>query len=134
LRPFLFENMETNNFYLYRALVTDVYDGDTVTLDIDLGFWTTLHNQKIRLYGINAPELKGNSRELGLVSKKWLERTLLGKHVILESIKDKSEKYGRILGILHLPSTLVQGGVETIQYLNINEQMIIEGFAERYLL
>ena len=57
--------MELNNFYLYKAFVTDVYDGDTITVDIDLGFWTTLHKQKIRLYGINTPELKGEIERLG---------------------------------------------------------------------
>jgi endonuclease YncB( thermonuclease family) len=46
--------------YFYKAEVRDVHDGDTVTADIDLGFSTWLHDQKLRLYGINAPEREEN--------------------------------------------------------------------------
>lgn len=126
--------MESTNFYLYKAYVTDVYDGDTITVDIDLGFWTTIRKQKIRLFGINAPELKGDSRESGLVSKLWLEKMVLGKSIILESIKDKSEKYGRLLGIIYLETKTINEGVESITYLNINDKMIESGLAERYLI
>lgn len=41
--------------YEYRAFVRKVYDGDTITVDIDLGFEVLLKNQKLRLYGINTP-------------------------------------------------------------------------------
>ena len=49
--------------YEYRAFVRKVYDGDTITVDIDLGFEVMLKNQKLRLYGINTPEVRGESRE-----------------------------------------------------------------------
>ena len=48
-----------NNFYIYKAMCVGVYDGDTVTLDIDLGFNHSMNNQKIRLFGINTPEVRG---------------------------------------------------------------------------
>ena len=126
--------MQPNNFYLYKAFVTGVYDGDTITVDIDLGFWTTIRKQKIRLHGINAPEIRGENREKGIQSKKWLESMILGKSIILESIKDKSEKYGRLLGIIHLETKSINEGIETVDYLNINKKMIESGLAESYLI
>ena len=45
--------------YEYRAFVRKVYDGDTITVDIDLGFDVVLKAQKIRLVRINAPEVRG---------------------------------------------------------------------------
>ena len=49
----------------YRAFVRKIYDGDTITVDIDLGFDIILHKQKIRLLRINAPEVRGEQREEG---------------------------------------------------------------------
>ena len=45
--------------YEYRATVISVYDGDTITVDIDLGFGIVLRKQKLRLYGLNTPEVRG---------------------------------------------------------------------------
>ena len=55
--------------YEYRAYVRKVYDGDTVTVDIDLGFDVVLKAQKIRLVRINAPEVRGKQRLEGLKSR-----------------------------------------------------------------
>ena len=43
--------------YRYKATVTDVYDADTITVDVDLGFHAVLRKIKVRLHGINAPEM-----------------------------------------------------------------------------
>ena len=51
--------------YIYKAEVVSVYDGDTITVDIDLGFNVVLRKQKIRLGGINTPEIRGEEREEG---------------------------------------------------------------------
>ena len=48
--------------YEYRAVVTKVYDGDTITADVDLGFNTWRHDESLRLVGIDAPEMRGNER------------------------------------------------------------------------
>jgi micrococcal nuclease len=116
------------NFYFYKAKVTNVYDGDTITVDIDLGFNVILRNQKIRLFGINTPEIRGLERESGLISKKWLKEKVLGKEIVLESIKDKTGKYGRILGILHLNDETIGHNV----FLNINEEIINLGLGKIY--
>lgn len=108
------------NLYHYEAHITKVYDGDTITATISLGFGVELKNQKIRLFGINAPELRGSERDAGLKSKDWLLDKLLDKTVVIETIKDKKGKYGRWLGIVWLEDT------------NINKQIILEGFAKEY--
>tara|TARA_B100000963_G_C22613555_1_gene666114 strand:- start:2047 stop:2379 length:333 start_codon:yes stop_codon:yes gene_type:complete len=88
--------------YKYKAFVEKVYDGDTITVSIDCGFGIQLQKQKIRLYGINTPEVRGEERELGLISRDKLREKILGKTIVLNTIKDKKGKYGRYLGIIYL--------------------------------
>ena len=77
--------------YQYKAKVIDVYDGDTVTAMVDLGF---LHFQemKLRLYGINTPELRGPEREQGIIVRDILREMVLDKEVTIRSYKDKQGK------------------------------------------
>lgn len=91
--------------YRYRAVIRRVIDGDTVEADVDLGWSTWLHKESIRLLGINAPEM--NTHE-GPGSCDFLEGLIHkygepfgGDYVVnLESVKDKHDKYGRLLGRL----------------------------------
>lgn len=119
--------METPRPYIYKFKVTSIYDADTLTGDIDLGFNVILRDQKIRLYGINAPEISGEERPQGLIARDRLRVLIEGKDVILESYKDKTEKYGRWLGIIHYKN-------ETGSLVNVNEQLITEGLAKKYIL
>lgn len=81
--------------YEYTATVTRVVDGDTVWLNIDLGM-DTYTNKSIRIYGIDAPEM---STDAGKRSKAAVENLLpIGTLVLLHTIKDRREKYGRYLG------------------------------------
>lgn len=107
--------------YRYNAYVTDVYDGDTITVSIDLGFYTFLHDQKIRLYGINTPEIrKGEEIDKGNMVKRYVEDKILGTYIELETIKnDKKGKYGRWLGIVHYKDG------------NLNDELWERGFAKR---
>src|SRR5574342_664419 len=103
-----------DDHYCYLAKVKDVYDADTITCNIDLGFYTILRDQKIRFFGINAPEMKGAEKEAGTRSRDALRSWILGKTIVLYSVlkaKDKHEedlyeidalkgKYGRWLGIV----------------------------------
>lgn len=114
------------NPYYYNAKVLEVYDGDTVTVDVDFGFSIRME-MRIRLYGIDTPELRGDERPDGLVSRNYLREMILGKDIILETIKDSIRifnlaegKYGRILGIIHFNG------------LNVNEHLINEGLAKKY--
>ena len=58
--------MDKNNLFFYKAKVTNIYDGDTITCNIDCGFGVILRKQKIRLYGINTPEVRGEDKEKGI--------------------------------------------------------------------
>jgi len=53
--------------YTYSAEAKKVYDGDTITVDFDLGFGVILINQKLRLIGIHTPEVRGESRKQGII-------------------------------------------------------------------
>ena len=110
------------NLYHYNAVVTAVYDGDTCTVDIDLGLHTWLRGEKIRLSRINAPELKGKERPKGLISRDFLRGQILNKTILLETIKDKKGKYGRYLGEIWLMNS--KG-----KYTNINDILVKKGFA-----
>ena len=55
--------MKNKEDYIYTAKVIKVYDGDTITVDINLWFWIILQWQKIRLYWINTPEMKWDNKE-----------------------------------------------------------------------
>jgi micrococcal nuclease len=109
--------------YHYKAKVTSVYDGDTCTVDIDLGIHTWIQGEKIRLNRINAPELRGSEKAKGLKSRDFLRSKIDGKEIILQTIKDTKGKYGRYLGELWLEEP--KGN-----FMNINDLIVKEGFAE----
>jgi micrococcal nuclease len=111
------------NLYHYRAVVTDVYDGDTCTVDIDLGLSTWVRGEKLRLYRINAPELRGRERPEGLRSREFLRRQIDGKDIIIQTIKDKKGKFGRYLAEIWLQN-------ESNEMININDLLVEQGFAE----
>lgn len=113
--------MEQHLFH-YKATVVDVYDGDTCTVDIDLGFGIWMRGEKIRLLRINAPEVKGSSRAKGLKSRDALRKMIQGKEIFLQTIKDRKEKYGRYLGEVWLKE-------KKEKYLNVNDWMVKDGFA-----
>ena len=87
--------------YEYKCTVVKVVDGDTVDVDIDLGFGVWMRKQRIRMYGIDAPESRTSNRlekRYGIASKKYLIGMLDDKELILKTHKDAKGKYGRILG------------------------------------
>lgn len=82
--------------FTYRAELVRVIDGDTVVLNVDLGFETWLHNQTIRLYGIDTPEMRGEERPEGEKAKAWLQERLYGREIVLQSIQDKKGSFGTL--------------------------------------
>lgn len=97
----------TEPAYLYRASVVRVVDGDTIDVDIDLGFYTWIKKQRIRLVGIDAPEPKGETKVEGLASTAFLTDLIDGKEIILRTYKgkdggDSRGKYGRWLGTVFI--------------------------------
>jgi micrococcal nuclease len=107
--------------------VTKIVDGDTIDVDIDLGF-SISYSQRLRLAGIDTPESRTTDKfekSLGLESKEYLKSKLKdAKDVVVKTEKpDSSEKYGRILGWIY-----VNGETKSL-----NEQMIEDGYAWGYM-
>ena len=115
--------------YEYYATVTNVVDGDTIVIDIDLGFNVVLSNQSVRLVGVDTPESRTSDKvekTFGLISKEYTKKFVesCNNHVIVRTQKpDSSEKFGRILGDVINP--------ETREVLN--ESLIKNGYAVGYL-
>ena len=121
--------------YTYKALVTGVYDGDSITVRMDLGFGIIFENQKIRLANINTPELRGDERESGLISRDVLREKILDKEIIMTTFKDRKGKYGRYIGEIFLEEPIVDEsllieGAETTTMTNINDWLVENNYAE----
>ena len=91
-----------------------MYDADTVRADIDFGFNHWVLNEPLRLVGIDAPELRGASREAGIRSRDALRGLILDKKVIIRTFKEG--KYGRYLADIwlddvHVNAWLVENGL-----------------------
>jgi endonuclease YncB( thermonuclease family) len=106
------------NLYHYRGIVTKVYDGDTITVDVDLGFHVTLKGEKFRLYRINTPEVRGPEKDQGIISRDWLRNRILDKEVMLVTVKDKKGKYGRWLADVWIDD------------VSVNDELVTNGLAE----
>jgi endonuclease YncB( thermonuclease family) len=113
--------------YQYKAVVRSVTDGDTIHVDIDLGFNIVMRNAIVRLAGINAPETKTPE---GRVSKTYLtERLPVGTELLLVSHKDETEKYGRILGTIYIGKAL---DIKPVIGESVNWEMLAKGMATDY--
>ena len=102
--------------YKYKCKVLKVVDGDTVDVDIDLGFGIWLKNERVRLKGIDTPESRTRDlveKKFGLAAKTRLKQMLgKGERVILKTYADKDGqdmkgKFGRILGDFTYKETTV---------------------------
>lgn len=116
-----------SKLYYYAAHVTAVYDGDTCTVNVDMGLGIWKHNQTIRLWKVNTPELRGPEREQGIEVRDFVRDYILDKDILLRTILDKrgedqTGKFGRLLGEI-----LVED--ETGELININELLLAEGMA-----
>ena len=119
--------------YKYNCIINRVVDGDTVDVDIDLGFDCWLKKQRVRLRDIDAPEVRTRDlfeKELGLAAKEFVEKHLpVGSSQVLCSYEYNPDKYGRIIGDFQLSADVIVQ--TTCAYLT--ELMIQEGYAEEYV-
>ena len=109
--------------YVYKCEVTRVVDGDTVDVDIDLGFGVWLRKQRIRMLGIDTPESRTRDLEekkYGKAAAAFLKEQIEKGKVSLRTSKDGKGKFGRILGELFVDGT------------NINQLMIEKHHAVAY--
>lgn len=113
----------SKEMYKYEATVRRWVDGDTVDVDIDLGFGLVFHNQRLRLYGIDAYESRTrdlDEKEKGLAATAFVnEMAPVGSKVTIVTYKEG--KYGRILAEIFLDD-----------YTNLNMLLTEKGHAERY--
>ena len=112
--------------YTYKAKLDRVVDGDTIDVNIDLGFDISVH-KRVRLAGINAPESRTKDLEekkKGLASKARLIELLDKGDLVVES--KELGKYGRVIGDL----TIYPDNLDLP--ININETLVDEGHAVEY--
>ncbi len=110
--------------YWYRAKCINVVDGDTIDVVTDLGFRDSWEH-RVRLAGLDAYELNdddGACRRLAAEGKAFVAAKVQGKDVILNTMKDRPEKYGRWLAVVYY---LGADG----SWLNLNEGIVAEGLA-----
>lgn len=111
--------------YEYRAKTVKIVDGDTVDIDIDLGFDVWVRNQRIRLYKVDTPEKRTRNKtekKAGLLATEKVTNLIpVGSTIVIKTHKDGKGKYGRILGEL-----INEDGV------NVNEYLIKNRYAVAY--
>lgn len=115
--------------YEYKATLVKVVDGDTVDVDLDLGFSIVLSNQRIRLYGIDTPESRTRDPEekkCGKLAGQYLIDNLGTEFVVKTHKDDARGKYGRILGELMAYSP------EKDAVVSLNREMIEKKLAVAY--
>jgi len=111
-----------DKLYYYRAKIVSVYDGDTCRADIDLGMGIWVRNEKLRLLRINAPEMRGDEKAAGKVSRDFLRELVLGKEILIHTRKDKRGKYGRFLAEIWLEEA-------PERWINVNDRLVEAGQA-----
>ena len=116
--------------YEYRCKIVRVVDGDTVDVDIDLGFGIWMHKERIRVYGIDTPESRTRDFTEKVFGKLATEavKTFLpeGSMQTLVTVQDKAGKFGRVLG-----KFLIYDAKEDRQ-TTLNEWMVKNHFAVEY--
>lgn len=116
----------TPNLFHYRATFLEAHDGDTITVDIDMGMGISVRSRHIRLFGINTPELMGATKTAAEGARDALKAMIASaKDMIIETVMDKDEKYGRLLGKIWLKQA---DGT----WLLANDEMIKRGLAKPY--
>jgi micrococcal nuclease len=119
--------------YEYRAKIIKIVDGDTVDVDIDLGFGIVLSDERVRIAGIDTPESRTRDLEekkFGLAAKARVKQ-LLGKTCVLKTQinkngEDMKGKFGRILGDFQVYDA------KTDTWKLLTEVLVSEGHAVPY--
>jgi micrococcal nuclease len=100
----------------YNAHVDYVYDGDTITVDVELGFGVS-KEEKLRLARIDAPELRGDEREQGLIARDALRELIDDKMIFF--VDEGKGKYGRTIAEVYIQDTI-----------NVSDWLVRNGYAE----
>ena len=90
--------------YEYECTIRRVVDGDTIDVDVDLGFGTWRCSERIRLFGVDTPECRTRDAEekaAGLLAKKFVEHALHVGGTYKLQTREKG-KFGRFLGVIFI--------------------------------
>ena len=131
--------------FQYQAQIQKVIDGDTLVVDIDLGLSIWVRGEKIRLYGVDTPEVYGVKRDseeykLGKKASDFVKSLITkGQTCIIETMKDAKGKYGRYLAVVYIriPEDVLEGEDELraiADFYCLNDLLIAKGYAEPYFL
>ena len=107
--------------YVYAARCVQVIDGDTLDLDIDLGFFVTLR-QRVRLRGIDTPELRGKDKDRAVAARTEVTIWTDGVELLIRTELDEADKYGRLLAEIWVD------GLAT----SLSDHLVERGLARRY--
>ena len=128
--------------FIYNCIVDRVVDGDTVVVDIDLGFGVWMKKQRIRLMGIDTPEKRTSDpleKQFGLLATSIVEGFCpVGEKILVETKLDGKGKFGRILGILWVDNSTVNlnqfliDGRYAVAYEGQSKDDIAEAHLENY--
>ena len=114
---------EKENMFEYKCEVIKVVDGDTVDVNIDVGF-SIFHKARVRMYGMDTPESRTrdlDEKARGLISKQFIvDKVANAKEIIIKTHKDGKGKFGRVLGKIFIDGE------------NINQSMIDQSLAVEY--
>ncbi len=125
--------------YEYNCKIVRVIDGDSIIIDIDLGFSHFIHNESIRLYGVDTPECRTRDAEekdcrtLG----KEVCRTDASRRRNLQARTREKGKFGRYLGVIKITGNLtINTALVTehlaVPYMGQNKQEIEDAHKENY--
>jgi micrococcal nuclease len=138
--------------YWYDAKVVNIYDADTAKVEFDLGL-DIKRTEDVRLYGINAPELRGRSKEAGYAARDFLAWMLTGREASelekdgrrlvtdapcrINTIRDGSGKYGRMLVRIFVEVPDVEVALDAItggkvadgSWVEVNTELVSQGHA-----
>ncbi len=131
--------------YQYQVEIQRVVDGDTYDIDIDLGLSVWIRNERVRLYGVDTPEVYGVKRDseeylLGVAASDFAKSLIRkGTLAVVETIKDSKGKYGRYLAVLYIrvPEELLAGhdNIRAIaDFYCLNDLLVAKGLAKPYFL
>lgn len=118
--------------FQYAAKVVRVVDGDTMYLDVDLGFYVRMMLD-IRLKGVNTPEIRGASRQAGLEAKAYVEKALpVGSLVVVNTYK--VERFGRYLAdVYYRPGAATRDEI-LAQPQHLNQELLDKGLAVPFMV
>lgn len=119
--------------YEYRTTLLNVVDGDTVDVDIELGFGVVLADERVRIMGIDTPESRTRDKVeklFGLAAKNRVKQLLAGKPKLKTQVakngEDMKGKFGRVLGDFEVYNEIRDS------WSNLTTLLIEEGHAVPY--